>query len=105
MKLNQDENRVVNWSIVRGNDIHFGRTTAILLGSVQQLRFIELHSLYPIIIVDHVIPLVLTVKDLGTTIYIVVYNAQVSEVLPRLHGVLYKLGKRGAFLPFPGKSF
>ncbi|XP_058796263.1 uncharacterized protein LOC131667081 [Phymastichus coffea] len=100
LKLNQGENRVVNWSIIRGIDIHFAKTTAMLFGSVQQLRFLDLSALYPVAIGDNIIPLVSTVRDLGLILSnSLQWNSQVTQVLSRVHDALHKLRRRGSILP------
>lgn len=69
LKFNKDGNCLVDWAIVRGIDMHFDKTTAMQLGSVQQLRFINTRVLYPIIIGNHIILPVPSVQNLGLTMF------------------------------------
>lgn len=99
-RLNGDAAKISNWSSANGLSLNASKTKAILLGSTQNLMRINLDSLPNIVINGSIIPLTSTVKNLGIHISSdLTWNAHVSQVSRRVHGVLHKLRFKGDLLP------
>lgn len=98
-KLNEDIESVANWAEVNNLQLNLDKTTAIIIGSNQNVTRINTTELPPLKLAGSCIPLRNSVKNLGLIFsHDLTWNLQISSICSRVHGVLKRLRFRSRYL-------
>lgn len=94
--LNEDAQRVVDWSRDNGLHLNVAKTKAMVIGSHQHHMRLNLDTIAPVIVDGVVIPFTDVIKNLGVTFNkTLTWDTHVSQIYVRAHHALYRLRYRG----------
>ena len=103
--MNEDIVQVSRWASDQGLSLNAAKTNAIIFGSTANLQYLSNKTLPPLMVGDQEIAIVNQVKSLGVILSSdLTWNAHISSLSKRVHGVLHKLRTRGWLLPQRLKS-
>ena len=97
--MNVDISQVSMWAAAQGLSLNASKTKAIIFGSTANLQYISNKFIPSLIVNNQPIAFVSQVKSLGILLTSdLSWNAQISSISSRVHGVLHRLRTRGWLL-------
>ena len=98
--MNEDILQVSRWAADQGLTLNAAKTNAIIFGSPANLHYLSNKILPSLMVGDQEIAIANQVKSLGVILISdLTWNAHISFLSQRVHGVLHKLRTRGWLLP------